>query len=313
MVTQCQYCKKLLNIPDIYEGKKIKCPACKQPFQAFPEIEKEPVKQTEQPTKPTLQSIACEAQTPKETVRLETPLSEPSKKQERVMIKVQCSGCGKGFKVPAEHGGKEAKCPNCGQTIDIPSQTRETRPCPMCAEDILVSAKKCKHCGEIFDSPTCDNAAVKDDNVINKKNENGTNYWVLGIVLAVIAALLLIVYAVNRPQAMPRLRETDKQLIRNAIYEAEMLRGINSHSRRIQFDAALSALDELGRDRLTESIISMIQSKGGLFSGSCSLNSLTGEGFPYAEYRSFIEEAQLLLSKDYRGVADKLLKKDRNK
>ena len=77
MITQCQNCKKLLNIPDAYERKIIKCPSCKRPFQAIPEIEK-PLKQTELPATLTPQSNATQFPLPSESVKLETPLSEPS-------------------------------------------------------------------------------------------------------------------------------------------------------------------------------------------------------------------------------------------
>jgi len=36
MKTQCPACQKLQDIPDAYKGRKIKCTACKQPFEAIP-------------------------------------------------------------------------------------------------------------------------------------------------------------------------------------------------------------------------------------------------------------------------------------
>lgn len=35
----CPTCQKLLNVPDEYIGKKIKCPSCKNSFTAYPEVE----------------------------------------------------------------------------------------------------------------------------------------------------------------------------------------------------------------------------------------------------------------------------------
>jgi len=44
----------------------------------------------------------------------------------------------------------------CGVISTV--QSTQVRPCPFCGEEILVVAKKCKHCGEFFDSSTPCNA-----------------------------------------------------------------------------------------------------------------------------------------------------------
>ena len=46
------------------------------------------------------------------------------------------------------------------------------RECPMCTELISVQAKKCKHCGEYFESPSKE--TVKKETV-NRTEQTGTN------------------------------------------------------------------------------------------------------------------------------------------
>ena len=51
------------------------------------------------------------------------------------------------------------------------------RECPMCTELISVRAKKCKHCGEYFESPskeTVKKETVKKETV-NRTEQTGTN------------------------------------------------------------------------------------------------------------------------------------------
>ena len=91
------------------------------------------------------------------------------------MIKFKCN-CGQKISVPDKYAGKSGKCPKCKETCQIPKtyspaepeisipldqKTRETfessshiqllkpkKDCPYCGEEILESARKCKHCGE---------------------------------------------------------------------------------------------------------------------------------------------------------------------
>ena len=269
MNTQCQNCTKLLNIPDAYERKIIKCPSCKRPFQAFPEIEKEPIIQTKSSIISTPKISAREDLRPEKDVKLETSLSELSKEQEQIEIKVRCSGCGNDFMSPAYHGGKKTKCPSCGQAISISLQDRETKKCPMCSEEILVTAKKCKHCGEVLEFSSIEKTEAKDDNKLDIK----WNFWLLGFVAFTLVFGILIVEFVEKK---PELSDSDKELVRKVIYEAEMLYGSRYSgdnlydSREIQFRSALRALDELKRDNLTAAIIRSLQSTGSLFATNVS-------------------------------------------
>lgn len=82
-----------------------------------------------------------------------------------------CPACGKKVQANETMAGTKVKCPHCAGIIQVPPTTqvtekpavvlpaasepaepaRERRPCPKCGEMIVVSALKCRFCGEIFD------------------------------------------------------------------------------------------------------------------------------------------------------------------
>lgn len=81
---------------------------------------------------------------------------------------VTCPGCGWSAEVPDEkipaEGGK-GTCPKCQVKFEVKkelkpvpeqppasprSESRDTKPCPLCGEEILAVAKKCKHCGSML-------------------------------------------------------------------------------------------------------------------------------------------------------------------
>lgn len=82
---------------------------------------------------------------------------------------VTCPGCGWSAEVPDEKipdGGITATCRKCQAKFDVqkglntvaeqppvspPPTQRDTKPCPLCGEEILSVAKKCKHCGSMLD------------------------------------------------------------------------------------------------------------------------------------------------------------------
>jgi len=101
-----------------------------------------------------------------------------------VSLSCQCPQCGKKLKAPDSAAGKRAKCPGCGNPVQLPKAPvleaeevaaeeggddefglqnfnegdayggpaeDERRPCPLCGEMIMAGAAKCRYCGEIFD------------------------------------------------------------------------------------------------------------------------------------------------------------------
>ncbi len=67
-------------------------------------------------------------------------------------IKFNCYHCGQPLEAPNNMRGEIMDCPQCQRSLVIPETTTVPKriACPFCAEIILESAKKCKHCGGVL-------------------------------------------------------------------------------------------------------------------------------------------------------------------
>ena len=96
-------------------------------------------------------------------------------------IEFNCRHCDKVLKTSEDKAGRQAKCPGCGEVIEVPqtgdgtfvdvppsdervierlsdepppvpASTDDTKPCPICGEPIKTDSIRCRFCGEIFES-----------------------------------------------------------------------------------------------------------------------------------------------------------------
>ena len=73
----------------------------------------------------------------------------------------------------------------------------ETRKCPYCSEQILITAKKCKHCGEYLDDSLREENKQKETTVVAKEGCFLQTLNVGCIVIAIIIALFLLLVFVS--------------------------------------------------------------------------------------------------------------------
>jgi len=66
-----------------------------------------------------------------------------------------CKKCGQHLEIDESGAGQIVDCPKCNQSLTVPLASSQAPPaknkCPFCAEDILVTAVKCTHCGSMLD------------------------------------------------------------------------------------------------------------------------------------------------------------------
>lgn len=137
-------------------------------------------------------------------------------------IEFSCQHCGKALSTSDDKAGRKAKCPQCGEVIQVPElETAEMateadeeglapplpgeqrmKNCPMCGERVPASAKKCEFCGEeLFSEPE---ATARGHRVIEAGKVLGTSWEIfkkdMGLVIGGMIVFNLLNFAVQLPQ-----------------------------------------------------------------------------------------------------------------
>jgi hypothetical protein len=88
------------------------------------------------------------------------------------------------------------------------------KPCPFCAEAILVAAKKCKHCGETIQVPS-DDAATEEEPTGQSTATKKAMAFVIGVCggVGVLLIIGLIVWSICHTQHRERTPEQEKAAV----------------------------------------------------------------------------------------------------
>ena len=118
-------------------------------------------------------------------------------------LRVSCPKCGRHYVVDEADASCEVECVKCGERFVARDQ--ETKRCPMCGEEILAVAKKCKHCGEYLDGlreperPTMEHFSRQNplrvdtgENFLNR-NRGCADLLLYGPIIVVILAVICYV------------------------------------------------------------------------------------------------------------------------
>ena len=136
----CPSCNHELCAPAELAGESLSCPACCFSFSL-----------------PPLESVEQD-----EIASRSVPASIVQWLESGEGFRLCCPACEQHLEVLADLAGQQINCPSCNVVITLPAQEavstppraqplREIKACPFCGEEILLSAIKCKHCGEFLD------------------------------------------------------------------------------------------------------------------------------------------------------------------
>lgn len=127
-------------------------------------------------------------------------------------MKISCPHCRQNYEVDESYAGQNVQCQNCGNEFMVtqspiltPVEAPSMKKCPMCGEQILAEARKCKYCGEYLDvSKSCSNSQ-EDEKIIF----SGHPHWCsdlfgyfIGAVLCFIGSIIIIAHAVTSTVAI---------------------------------------------------------------------------------------------------------------
>lgn len=122
----CPQCNFQGNVPEEFQGKKIRCKKCG----------------TTSAVPAPLAPARPKPPPPLATFQVPAVITEPTK---------PCNFCGATIPEKAE------QCTRCGEHLIVivpeilPVKIERTKACAFCGEEVLEVAKKCKHCGELLD------------------------------------------------------------------------------------------------------------------------------------------------------------------
>tara|TARA_Y100000034_G_C6890127_1_gene409341 strand:- start:1321 stop:2106 length:786 start_codon:yes stop_codon:yes gene_type:complete len=145
------------------------------------------------------------------------------------MIRFQCGNCKQYISVKSKHAGKKVKCLGCGKIYKLPEiksagpdlnqilkeadtakrTDKSIQHCPYCQGEVLISAKKCKHCGEwLIPNPQTPQRPSKQQTTLTNQVSFGRLVKVaLSTIVFFVLTLSLVIctisYIENKPAVEP--------------------------------------------------------------------------------------------------------------
>jgi hypothetical protein len=202
-------------------------------------------------------------------------------------IKCTCPNCQQHIAAPPEMAGTTAECPNCDTLFVVPipisvmtpqRETKQSKACPFCGEQILAVATKCKHCGEFLNgntkspshtdqewnltpvSVTAEQAGLSQDKV--QPEEDITKFFKILTAILVVVLCVIFIFAQQRHPTKTGHRATSPSDIRTGQvwrdenpYGGKNYRVIDVKDGYVQFYETLNE-KEIDSEELAGTIIS---------------------------------------------------------